>query len=68
MDKKSPGMYDLRFGILVVIIIMILIFKYFNGQASTAVPVPPGAGASSDHRQSSPRPADTTRGEQPSSR
>jgi len=62
MDKKPPGMYDLRFGILVAIIIMILVFKYFTGQASTTVPVPTGSGASSDQRKVSLPPADTALG------
>ena len=51
MDKKSLGAYDLRFGLLLAIILMILAFKYFNGQAPHAVPAAHGAVPPSDHRQ-----------------
>jgi hypothetical protein len=32
MEKQSPRFYDIRFGILIAIIISILLFKYFGAQ------------------------------------
>lgn len=38
MEKQSPRFYDIRFGILIVIIITILLFKYFGAQPSRSIP------------------------------
>jgi hypothetical protein len=38
MEKQSPRFYDIRFGILIAIIISILLFKYFGSQPIKQAP------------------------------
>ncbi|HLP16408.1 MAG TPA: hypothetical protein VK470_09135 [Bacteroidota bacterium] len=33
MEKQSSRFYDIRFGILIAIIVLILLFKYFSGHS-----------------------------------
>ncbi|MGE5313977.1 MAG: hypothetical protein ACM3Q4_04695 [Acidobacteriota bacterium] len=49
MEKHSSRFYDLRFGILIAIIIMILLFKLFGSQSSSSVPPASSAPAPAQH-------------------
>jgi hypothetical protein len=67
MENTPARFYDLRFGVLIMIIIMILAFKYFAGQSQDTASMQTGQPAATQPQQSSsvtaphaaPAPADS---------